>query len=833
MAASSGSLNARLTLTGSDDVKRQLEDVGNVGERALGKINEAGHAEGLEGLEHAAEGLSVAFEGINNFTSLGGIAGVFQGIAASVGKFNAVLGAGVTVAAAATAGLFELSEKGAKFASEIKDGATRVGIAANDYASLRFAFEQSAASAEDFEKAMGVILEASQTADDSAENVRKAADKIVNNEERIKAAAEATKEAWRQRQDALKEISIHTADDLSEINLKYQRAREAAAKLDGDKETDARKKADDDRLEAVRLLNKRVAEEQRLANKAYQQEQEKQQRENAKQFQTDLDAYHKALDDASAKALGAVKKFSDLGIALKDSADKARDPAAVFRDIADAIDEIDDPATKSAKAVDLFGRRIGTKLVEALSEGRKALKALEDEAKDLNLIPDTKELDIGKKFDDQIAKLDSVVKAASARFGLAFAPLFGEVVDALAVSLGHAIPAIVSGAETVATALKPIFDDLTQVILGNTDKIKSQFIQNLVKGAQYFGDAMKIVGSVVGDVLGGLVKAFNWLDGIVQSIFGGVSIGGIAGFLVSLRAMLAVVTLIDFAISTLITGPLALLATALGPIITGITAIAAAVGWPVVLIAGLIALIATLLLVDDGWAKFKAGVYAAAKTVAEFIVSISGPLYTVFDNIAAWGKTAWDNVIYWTNYAIGLIGKGLDWVNDKIKAAYDAFTAIFGAPPSAPAPGTSTPFQPIQLNAEGGPISGPGTATSDSILSRLSNGEYVIKARAVRFWGLNLMNSINRMVAPGFAAGGYVDSLAGAMTTPARTGGLGAYQAAAALEGRVSVDLSHNGNTFRGLLAPAAVAASMVRYASSQERVSLGRRSTAFGGGHA
>lgn len=47
--------------------------------------------------------------------------------------------------------------------------------------------------------------------------------------------------------------------------------------------------------------------------------------------------------------------------------------------------------------------------------------------------------------------------------------------------------------------------------------------------------------------------------------------------------------------------------------------------------------------------------------------------------------------------------------------------------------------------ADGGPVFGPGTATSDSIPAMLSNGEYVIRAKAVRAYGLDFMNAINGM----------------------------------------------------------------------------------------
>jgi hypothetical protein len=58
--------------------------------------------------------------------------------------------------------------------------------------------------------------------------------------------------------------------------------------------------------------------------------------------------------------------------------------------------------------------------------------------------------------------------------------------------------------------------------------------------------------------------------------------------------------------------------------------------------------------------------------------------------------------------------------------------------------------------ARGGQINGPGTKTSDSILARLSAGEYVVRAAAVDHYGAGLMHRINAMQIPKFADGGMV-----------------------------------------------------------------------------
>lgn len=63
------------------------------------------------------------------------------------------------------------------------------------------------------------------------------------------------------------------------------------------------------------------------------------------------------------------------------------------------------------------------------------------------------------------------------------------------------------------------------------------------------------------------------------------------------------------------------------------------------------------------------------------------------------------------------------------------------------------PFGFAPGKADGGLISGPGTGTSDSILARLSNGEFVVNAQATAS-NRALLEAINR--APGYSGGGYV-----------------------------------------------------------------------------
>jgi len=78
---------------------------------------------------------------------------------------------------------------------------------------------------------------------------------------------------------------------------------------------------------------------------------------------------------------------------------------------------------------------------------------------------------------------------------------------------------------------------------------------------------------------------------------------------------------------------------------------------------------------------------------------------------------------------------------NAVKAAGRAFGFGFSGGGAVHAKGGGS----IQGFAEGGYITGKGGPTSDTINARLSDGEYVVNAAAVKGYGLNFMEAINRM----------------------------------------------------------------------------------------
>ena len=174
--------------------------------------------------------------------------------------------------------------------------------------------------------------------------------------------------------------------------------------------------------------------------------------------------------------------------------------------------------------------------------------------------------------------------------------------------------------------------------------------------------------------------------------------------------------------------------------------------------------------------------------------NISGWFSSIWQNISGWWSSIWRNTNEWLNSiadsilgAFDNIKDGLDTVWGNIKdlasKAWEAVSAVISKPVEfvvntlynkgiAPVWNTVDNFMfggdhnlpgitmKPQKRARGGAIHGPGTATSDSIPAWLSDGEYVVRAAAVRKYGVGTLNALNNMRvpsgAPGFALGGLI-----------------------------------------------------------------------------
>ncbi|WP_378735533.1 hypothetical protein [Nocardia brasiliensis] len=108
-------------------------------------------------------------------------------------------------------------------------------------------------------------------------------------------------------------------------------------------------------------------------------------------------------------------------------------------------------------------------------------------------------------------------------------------------------------------------------------------------------------------------------------------------------------------------------------------------------------------------------------------------------------KTMWGGIADILRPAVHFLGNILAGVPSKI------------GPIEIPGAGAAQDLgKKMQAFRNGGPVSGAGTGTSDSILAAVSNGEFIVRARYAQQW-LPLLEAINAGKLPAFATGGLVD----------------------------------------------------------------------------
>lgn len=188
---------------------------------------------------------------------------------------------------------------------------------------------------------------------------------------------------------------------------------------------------------------------------------------------------------------------------------------------------------------------------------------------------------------------------------------------------------------------------------------------------------------------------------------------------------------------------------------------------------------------------------AWADTAALFPEDMFKPLTDMFGTAINWVTEAWKNTV--------------DWIVQKAKEIGGAIGSVTGG---AAAGDPSIPAMPM---AAGGAVRGPGSGTSDSILARLSNGEFVMRARAVEKFGPRFFAALNGMQNPfGYAGGGLVPRFA--------TGGL-----VAAGAGGTPVHLHLGGHSF-ALSGNEGVVSALVTEAHRHRMRSAGTKPSWYGG---
>lgn len=360
----------------------------------------------------------------------------------------------------------------------------------------------------------------------------------------------------------------------------------------------------------------------------------------------------------------------------------------------------------------------------------------------------------GKEAADSLIQLGAATEKVQFIFRDAFSPAFAKIFDVIGQQIEKNIVVIQKFADTLGKAF-------TNFVNENADKLPAIF------------DAVMQTMSALGDIITGVILPALRLLGSTAETAAGI-INTLFGTDLNAGAVLAAVAIGK------VTGAFSLLLNGIRLVLTAVTLLTATFGGPIVILTALAAAVGYFVvksIQDFG------GLQAVVQSVWDAIVDGASAL--VDHVVETWQRlvddvtSLWETVVAMFTSAGETISAAYQAVADGILQAFEAISApiknILQGIISMAQAAVNLVKQALGAGgdggdgfASGGHIRGRGTGTSDSIPIWASNGEFMMKAAAVRKYGLGLMYAINNLRFPidslgkgirGFSVGGLIGSL--------------------------------------------------------------------------
>lgn len=232
---------------------------------------------------------------------------------------------------------------------------------------------------------------------------------------------------------------------------------------------------------------------------------------SAESFEAGLRRLATSMFEASTGSDEAARRFTALGIAVRNQDGSLRATDQVLLDLADRFKAMPDGAEKSALAVQIFGRS-GAELIPLLNQGRDGVEALTNEMAALGLQIGGETAAQAETFNDSLAKIRLATTSIANRVIEAFLPAMNDMAAGMVESAkqGGTLRAVLDGvvrvlktlalgAATVGKAFVSVGEDIgagvaaaVQVLRGNIDgaraiitDLKGRHIQRLDELAEF------------------------------------------------------------------------------------------------------------------------------------------------------------------------------------------------------------------------------------------------------------------------------------------------------------------------------------------------------------
>lgn len=165
-----------------------------------------------------------------------------------------------------------------------------------------------------------------------------------------------------------------------------------------------------------------------------------------------LGKFNKNLAEAASTGKGsAADALADLGITTQDTAGKLKSTNDLFLEVADRLSGLQDGATKTSIAMDLFGKS-GADLIPLLNSGKEGLADMADEAQKLGQVLDADAAKKAEEFNDNLTRLQKTFTGVANAVAMEALPELAEFSDKIKdPAFQEGIAALAKGLVSIAT----------------------------------------------------------------------------------------------------------------------------------------------------------------------------------------------------------------------------------------------------------------------------------------------------------------------------------------------------------------------------------------------
>ena len=238
------------------------------------------------------------------------------------------------------------------------------------------------------------------------------------------------------------------------------------------------------------------------------------------------------------------KRLEELGISVEEFI--ALPQEEKFATVVEKLAEVDDAASKTAIAFDLFGDA-GTKLLPVVAAGSEGIADMKQEAHDLGLVFDQEAADSAAGFNDNITRLQGSFTGLMNEIAKALMPVLEDLIPVL-TDLVKALP-LEQIAELIGTLLPPLvdwftslldaipFDKMLKFVTKVMDPLMVLFegIMGLALPLLDLLEPLLDILILILDILSPIIDAISWLlekvGGVLGTIVGAIghAIGWVGG----------------------------------------------------------------------------------------------------------------------------------------------------------------------------------------------------------------------------------------------------------------------------------------------------------------